>query len=176
MESSTAIVLSNESTVRQKLVPVVGATDLQRKENQIQVSNRKEPLYFYVNLAKRLMRRHNEILLSALGTAISTAVVISEILKNDGFSTENKIQTSTVDLKDEVKGRIVHKPRIEIFLRKSEKFNELITAAKSSRPVVPGKIKENGASSGEESSGVIDSIATIVAEVESVTAESPKEN
>lgn len=52
MESSTAIVLSNESTVRQKLVPVVGATDLQRKENQIQVSNRKEPLYFYVNLAK----------------------------------------------------------------------------------------------------------------------------
>ncbi|KAK9083461.1 hypothetical protein Scep_029932 [Stephania cephalantha] len=94
------------------------------KKNRIQVSNTKKPLYFYVNLAKRYIRQHNEIELSALGMgayiSIATVVTVSEILKSTGLVTEKKIMTSTVDMKDEAKGKTVQKAKIEIFLKKIE--------------------------------------------------------
>ncbi|KAG0495991.1 hypothetical protein HPP92_000682 [Vanilla planifolia] len=37
------------------------------RKNLIQVSNTKNPLFFYVNLAKRYMQLHDEVELSALG-------------------------------------------------------------------------------------------------------------
>ena len=51
------------------------------KKNQIQVSNTKKPLFFYVNLAKRHMQQHNEVELSALGMAIATVVTIAKFGK-----------------------------------------------------------------------------------------------
>ncbi|XP_010526208.1 PREDICTED: uncharacterized protein At2g34160-like [Tarenaya hassleriana] len=98
------------------------------KKNRIQVSNTKKPLFFYVNLAKRYMQQHSEVELSALGMAISTVVSIAEILKSNGFAVEKRIMTSTVDMREEI-GRPVHKPKIEIMLGKSEKFDELMMAA-----------------------------------------------
>ena len=50
-------------------------------ENRIQVSNVKKPLFFYVNLARRLLLEHEYIEFSALGLAISTLVTVIEILK-----------------------------------------------------------------------------------------------
>ncbi|XP_017696345.2 uncharacterized protein At2g34160-like [Phoenix dactylifera] len=83
------------------------------KNNRIQVSTNKKPLYFYVNLAKvpveGYMQQYNEIELSALGMAIGPVVTVAEILKNNGQATENKILTSTVGTKDETKGRLVRK-------------------------------------------------------------------
>ncbi|WOL14096.1 hypothetical protein Cni_G22876 [Canna indica] len=99
------------------------------KKNRIQVSNTKKPLFFYVNLAKRYMQQHNEVELSALGMAISTVVTIAEILKNNGLAVEKKIMTSTVDVKDESRGRPMQKAKIEILLGKTEKFDELMAAA-----------------------------------------------
>ncbi|CAJ2628513.1 unnamed protein product [Trifolium pratense] len=93
------------------------------KKNRIQVSNTKKPLFFYVNLAKQ----HNEVELSALGMAIATVVTIAEILKNNGLATEKKVLTSTVGMKDENKGRLVQKAKIEIVLGKSEKFDNLMS-------------------------------------------------
>ncbi|XP_020103995.1 uncharacterized protein At2g34160-like [Ananas comosus] len=101
------------------------------KKNRIQVSTNKKPLYFYVNLAKRYMQQHNEIELSALGMAIGTVVTVAEILKNNGLATEKKILTSTVGTKDDTKGRLVRKARIEILLHKSENFNNLVPATKA---------------------------------------------
>merc|ERR1712183_953902 len=98
-------------------------------KNRIQVSNTKKPLFFYVNLAKRYIQQHNEVELSALGMAITTVVTISEILKNNGLATEKKVLTSTVGMKDENKGRVVQKAKIEIVLGKSEKFDSLMTTA-----------------------------------------------
>ncbi|XP_051122502.1 uncharacterized protein At2g34160-like [Andrographis paniculata] len=97
-----------------------------QKKNRIQVSNTKKPLFFYVNLAKRYLQQHKEIQLSALGMAITTVVTIAEILKNNGFVSEKSILTSTVGMKDETKGRIIQKARIEIVLEKSENFNSLM--------------------------------------------------
>ncbi|KAL2461031.1 Alba DNA/RNA-binding protein [Abeliophyllum distichum] len=101
------------------------------KKNRIQVSNTKKPLFFYVNLAKRYLQQHTEIELSALGMAITTVVTISEILKNNGFAIEKKILTSTVGMKDEAKGRLVQKARIEIVLEKGEKFESLMNPSQA---------------------------------------------
>ncbi|KAF3789003.1 Uncharacterized protein EJ110_NYTH19804 [Nymphaea thermarum] len=99
-----------------------------QKKNRIQVSNTKKPLFFYVNLAKRYMQQYNEVELSALGMAIATVVTIAEILKNNGLAVEKKIQTSTIDMKDENKGRQVHKAKIEILLGKTKDFDNKMTA------------------------------------------------
>ncbi|GAU27783.1 hypothetical protein TSUD_113620 [Trifolium subterraneum] len=99
------------------------------KKNRIQVSNTKKPLFFYVNLAKRYMQQHNEVELSALGMAIATVVTVAEILKNNGLAIEKKIMTSTVDIKDDSRGRPVQKAKIEIVLGKTANFDELMAAA-----------------------------------------------
>ncbi|KAE9589633.1 hypothetical protein Lal_00000520 [Lupinus albus] len=99
------------------------------KKNRIQVSNTKKPLFFYVNLAKRYIQQHDEVELSALGMAITTVVTIAEILKNNGLATEKKVLTSTVGMKDENKGRLVQKAKIEIVLGKSDKFDKLMAPA-----------------------------------------------
>ncbi|KAL3814708.1 hypothetical protein ACJIZ3_015976 [Penstemon smallii] len=109
-----------------------------QKLNRIQVSNTKKPLFFYVNLAKKYLQQHNEIELSALGMAITTVVTIAEILKNNGFVNEKSISTSTIGMKDEAKGRVVHKARIEIVLEKSDKFESLM--ATTQQATANGKV------------------------------------
>ncbi|KAJ4955254.1 hypothetical protein NE237_012037 [Protea cynaroides] len=99
-----------------------------QKNNKIQVSSTKRPLYFYVNLAKRYMQQHEEVELSALGMAITTVVTIAEILKNNGLATQKKIMTSTVGMKDETKGRLVQKAKIEILMVKTEGLDNMLTA------------------------------------------------
>ncbi|KAL6996557.1 hypothetical protein U1Q18_006689 [Sarracenia purpurea var. burkii] len=65
--------------------------------------------------------------------AIATVVTVAEILKNNGFAVEKKIMTSTVDMKDESRGRPVQKAKIEILLRKTENFEELMAAQAEER-------------------------------------------
>ncbi|XP_055829905.1 uncharacterized protein At2g34160-like [Solanum dulcamara] len=102
-----------------------------QKKNRIQVSNTKKPLFFYVNLSKRYMQQYSEVELSALGMAISTVVSIAEILKNNGLATEKKIMTSTVDVKEDMRGRPVQKAKIEIVLGKTVNFDELMLAGQN---------------------------------------------
>ncbi|KAK4388217.1 hypothetical protein Sango_2428300 [Sesamum angolense] len=108
----------------------VNAND--QKGNRIQVSNTKKPLSFYLNLAKRHLKMHDDVELSALGMAIPTVVIISEILKRNGVATEKSISISTVATKDVNKGRTVQKARIEIVLIKQNSKNS--TNASRKRP------------------------------------------
>ncbi|KAJ0772536.1 putative Alba-like domain superfamily protein [Helianthus annuus] len=71
--------------------------------------------------------------------AIATVVTIAEILKNSGFAVEKKIMTSTVDIKDESRGRTIQKAKIEIVLGKTEKFDELMAAAEEERELANGE-------------------------------------
>ncbi|KAL4377930.1 hypothetical protein GQ457_02G034120 [Hibiscus cannabinus] len=121
-------------------VAATGGVEAQKK-NRIQVSNTKKPLFFYVNLAKRYIQQHNEVELSALGMAITTVVTIAEILKNNGLAIEKKVSTSTVSMKDENKGRVVLKAKIEIMLGKSDKFDLLMNASNAA-PETDTKNKE----------------------------------
>ncbi|XP_058223516.1 uncharacterized protein At2g34160 [Rhododendron vialii] len=127
-------------------VPVVAEVAVKnpemQKKNRIQVSNTKKPLFFYVNLAKRYMQQHNEVELSALGMAITTVVTIAEILKNNGLATEKKVLTSTVGMKDETKGRLIQKARIEIVLQKTEKFDRVMAAPTSAAPEAAAENKD----------------------------------
>ncbi|KAL9262716.1 Small ribosomal subunit protein uS19-like protein [Drosera capensis] len=123
------------------LKAVVAMSD--HKRNRIQVSNNKKPLFFYLNLAKRYIKQHNDVELSALGMdwtvygihvdwvdykrqtsyhakSIPTLVTIAEILKANGLAVEKKVLTSTVGSKDENRGRLVQKAKLEIVLEKSE--------------------------------------------------------
>ncbi|KAF8389099.1 hypothetical protein HHK36_025784 [Tetracentron sinense] len=120
----------------------INITDFHKK-NRIQVSNTKKPLFFYVNLAKRYMQQHNEVELSALGMAIATVVTIAEILKNNGLAVEKKIMTSTVDMKDELRGRPIQKAKIEILLGKTENFDELMAAAAEEREAAGDSEEQN---------------------------------
>ncbi|KAK4434081.1 hypothetical protein Salat_0570800 [Sesamum alatum] len=104
-----------------------------QKGNRIQVSNTKKPLSFYLNLAKRHLKIHDDVELSALGMAIPTVVIISEILKRNGVAAEKSISISTVATKDVNKGRTVQKARIEIVLIKQN--------SKSTK-AVPEKVQE----------------------------------
>ncbi|KAF8406952.1 hypothetical protein HHK36_006073 [Tetracentron sinense] len=70
---------------------------------------------------------------SVISAAIATVVTIAEILKNNGLAVEKKIMTSTVDMKDELRGRPIQKAKIEILLGKTENFDELMTAAAEER-------------------------------------------
>ncbi|KAL2619861.1 hypothetical protein R1flu_000066 [Riccia fluitans] len=92
------------------------------EKNRIQVSNTKKPLFFYVNLAKRYMQQHDEVELSALGMAIATVVTVAEILKNNGLAVEKRILTSTIDMRDEARGRPIQKAKVEIVLAKDDIF------------------------------------------------------
>ncbi|GMI79183.1 hypothetical protein HRI_001587600 [Hibiscus trionum] len=121
-------------------VAATGGVEAQKK-NRIQVSNTKKPLFFYVNLAKRYIQQHDEVELSALGMAITTVVTIAEILKNNGLAIEKKVSTSTVSMKDENKGRVVLKAKIEIVLGKSDKFDLLMNASNAA-PETDTKNKE----------------------------------
>lgn len=109
------------------------------KKNRIQVSNTKKPLFFYVNLAKRYMQQYNEVELSALGMAIATLVTVAEILKNNGLAVEKKIVTSTVDIKDDSRGRPVQKAKIEILLGKTENFDKLMATAAEEEDIGDGE-------------------------------------
>ncbi|KAL3537800.1 hypothetical protein ACH5RR_001166 [Cinchona calisaya] len=124
-------------------VVVANEPAMELRKNRIQVSNTKKPLFFYVNLAKRYIQQHNEVELSALGMAITTVVTIAEILKNTGLATEKKVLTSTVGMKDESKGRVVQKARIEIVLGKTEKFDALMSANKGSAKASSNTQDEN---------------------------------
>ncbi|KAH0871363.1 hypothetical protein HID58_078385 [Brassica napus] len=106
------------------------------KKNMIQVSNTKKPLFFDVNLAKREICLVDLVLIPerslaficppksimmVVTIAIMMVVTISEILKNTGLTTDKKVLTSTVGMKDEAKGKM-----IEIVLGKSDKFDSLV--------------------------------------------------
>ncbi|CAI9780412.1 unnamed protein product [Fraxinus pennsylvanica] len=81
----------------------------------------------------KIYAQYNEVELSALGMAISTVVSVAEILKNNGFAIEKKIMKSTVEIKDEMRGRIITKAKLEIMPGKTDKFEELMAAAAEAR-------------------------------------------
>ncbi|KAF5798190.1 putative DNA/RNA-binding protein Alba [Helianthus annuus] len=131
-------------TTETAIAPVLTSPE-HPKKNRIQVSNTKKPLFFYVNLAKRYIQQHDEVELSALGMAITTVVTVAEILKNNGLAVEKKVVTSTIGMKDETRGRLIQKARIEIVLGKTEKYASMATP-----PSAQAREKEAGVANKEE--------------------------
>mmetsp|Transcript_41529 Transcript_41529/g.163409 ORF Transcript_41529/g.163409 Transcript_41529/m.163409 type:complete len:144 (-) Transcript_41529:52-483(-) len=102
-----------------------------RPRNRVQVSKDSHPLNFYVNLAEKLLHDEEEVELSGLGMAVSTTVTIAGILKNSGHVEVAKIETSLVGEKKPRGSKRYWKPKIQIWIKKTEKFVELIKAEES---------------------------------------------
>uniref|UniRef100_A0A7S3XD84 DNA/RNA-binding protein Alba-like domain-containing protein n=1 Tax=Picocystis salinarum TaxID=88271 RepID=A0A7S3XD84_9CHLO len=77
---------------------------------------------------QKFLQAHDEVELSALGMAISSVVTVAEILKNQGYAVEKKIETSTVEVDGEMKNKPKQKAKLVIILGKSDKFDELMAA------------------------------------------------
>ncbi|MED6183260.1 hypothetical protein PIB30_036342 [Stylosanthes scabra] len=99
-----------------------GNEEEEKKIIRIQVSKTKKRLDFYLNLSKRYIKQNNDVALCALGMAIPTAILISEILKRNGWATEKNIAIATVAAKVK-EGRAIHKPKIEIVLGKDNEVD-----------------------------------------------------
>ncbi|MED6171717.1 hypothetical protein PIB30_043351 [Stylosanthes scabra] len=99
-----------------------GNEEEEKKIVRIQVSKTKKRLDFYLNLSKRYIKQNNDVALCALGMAIPTAILISEILKRNGWATEKNIAIATVAAKVK-EGRAIHKPKIEIVLGKDNEVD-----------------------------------------------------
>lgn len=102
-----------------------------QKKNRIQISNTEQPLLFYVDLIKRYLKNHDEVELS--GLEIERVVTVAEILKKNGLALEKRILTSTVDIEDDANSSPIQKAMIEIILRKSPNFEDLMDAAAEER-------------------------------------------
>lgn len=100
---------------------------------RIQVSLGKKPLYFYVNLSKKLLAEHGEVQLSALGFAMSNMVSVAEILKKEGMVIEKKLSTCIDTLTDRGRPRPVRKPKMEVILIKSADFDKIFEEQQKQR-------------------------------------------
>lgn len=124
-------------------MPEGDAADKDKHPARIQVSLGKKPLFFYVNLAKKLMQQHGEVQLSALGFAMSNMVSVAEILKKDKLAVEKKLTTSIDTLSDQGRPRPVRKPKMEIVLVKSEQFDAIMAEEKANAEKAAAEEKAN---------------------------------
>ncbi|KAG5061639.1 hypothetical protein AAZX31_01G220300 [Glycine max] len=114
MEMTRVNAKSNNSNAKTN-----GVKEKAKKIVRIQVSKTKKPFFFYLNLAKKYIKQGNDVELSALGMAIPTVVIISEILKSNGWAFEKNITTSTVAAKEDKEGREIPKAKLGVLLGKA---------------------------------------------------------
>ncbi|MFS8001696.1 putative Alba-like domain superfamily protein [Helianthus anomalus] len=87
------------------------------EKNQISVVGVPDAIPFkYMDLLiyvkEEYIKRYNNVKLSALGMAIPTVVLISEILKEDGLATQKLIAISTVQMNDKFTSRHIQKAKV----------------------------------------------------------------
>ena len=110
--------------------PHVSRTADEHKTNKIQVSNNKQPIRFYVNLAKKMLKNGEpDVELSGLGNAINTVVTCVEILKNALLVDVKKIETSSVQMGNTKR----LKPKLRVFVVKSKGFDAIIAQQEKDR-------------------------------------------
>lgn len=120
-------VATDEKKEEQQQQPSEDHPRREHDSNRIQVSATKKPMYFYVTLAKRLLKEHDEVQLSALGTAVSIMVSVAEILKKEGFVVVKGLSTHLEGIEDrEVEGhtpKTAFKPKMTVVLNKSADYD-----------------------------------------------------
>ena len=71
--------------------------ELNLNSNQINVSNRKNKS-FYVFLAKKILEKHDDLVMNALGNASTISVMAAESLVRNGYAEYAKLETQTIDV------------------------------------------------------------------------------
>ena len=78
--------------------------ELNLNSNQINVSNRKNKS-FYVFLAKKILEKHDDLVMNALGNASTISVMAAESLVRNGYAEYAKLETQTIDVEQNRGGR-----------------------------------------------------------------------
>ena len=95
--------------------------------NVIQISSKRDT-GFYVFIAKLFLMDFETIELHGLGDAITICVKVGEALTRYGYTTVNKISTSTLTPTEDANGpKRGKKAKLILTLGKSDKFPELIS-------------------------------------------------
>ena len=105
--------------------------ELQKIEsNQINVSNRKNQ-QFYVYLCKKVLEKHDDLVLHALGNATTTSVIAAESLVRNGYAEYVSLETKTIKVEeskaeegDQKEQKLVQRAKLLITLKKSANFEE----------------------------------------------------
>ncbi|KAL6785702.1 hypothetical protein ACKKBF_B01295 [Auxenochlorella protothecoides x Auxenochlorella symbiontica] len=90
---------------------------------RILISSQRSPMT-YLSTAKRHLQQHGSVHITALGTALSSLVTLSEVLKNSKLVDEVKLTTCLEHFKDEFSDR--QKPKMDIMLTKSAAFDKIM--------------------------------------------------
>lgn len=138
-ETMEAITVLTAGEMKEAIAVLTGATknvkinggeiEKEKKIYRIQVSKTKKPLFFYLNIAKKHLKLDNDVELCALGTAIPTIILISEILKRNGWAIEKSVEASTVDAKEGKEGRGAPKAKLGIVLGKAKSGDQSTDAS-----------------------------------------------
>ena len=114
---------------------VVTPNDIELKidSNQINVSIRKNQS-FYVFLGKKILEKHDSVVMNALGGATTIAVIAAESLVRNGYAEYAQLETKTIGVEQSRRGakpdekeeeaRTVSRAKLLITLNKSKDFDE----------------------------------------------------
>ena len=103
--------------------------ELKIDSNEINVSNRKNQS-FYVFLGKKILEKHDTVIMNALGNATTIAVIAAESLVRNGYAEYAKLETKTINVEQSRRGdeekdpRTVSRAKLLITLNKSKNFDE----------------------------------------------------
>jgi hypothetical protein len=99
------------------------------QSNKVQISAKRDT-GFYVFLSKLFLMDFNDIELHALGDAITTCVKVGELLCRYGYTTIERIETTTIAPEGDEEGgdrnRRGKKAKLIVKLKKSDQFQGLI--------------------------------------------------
>ena len=104
--------------------------EIRKPNNVIQVSVHKT-IFPYIEMTKRLLDQgEKEVEISGLGMSVNSVASIADVLSGNGFVRITKLQTSRGDVSE---ARRMNIPRLQIFVSKSAKFDELYSKEKAER-------------------------------------------
>ena len=100
--------------------------ELRIDTNQVNVSNRKNKS-FYVFLGKKILEKHDTLVMNALGNATSISVMAADTLVRNGYAVYTKMETHTISVeqtRDDAAKGTVQRAKLILTLKKSKDFDE----------------------------------------------------
>ena len=106
--------------------------ELNLNSNQINVSNRKNKS-FYVFLAKKILEKHDDLVMNALGNACTISVMAAESLVRNGYAEYAKLETQTIDVEQNRGGRKGSKEGDAEAPKTTQRVSKLLITLKKSK-------------------------------------------
>ena len=102
--------------------------EMKLETNSVNVSMRKDKSFF-IFVGKKILEKHGDLVLNALGNATTTAVITAESLVRNGYAEYVNLETKTISVeqnqgRDDRKPSNVNRAKLIITLKKSKDFDK----------------------------------------------------